>query len=311
MIADAWRLNLNSFEFLYYPAYPMKNYSSFKTNDMYEEQPTTAERLMMHYKVSGSGPAVVLVPGGLTGWLSWEPFVPEFNSNTVVQVQLLNVQYGLEDKLLPDDYSVDTESDALLAALQESGINEPADLIGWSYGGLVLLNFALDHPSLVRSITLIEPPAFWVLREHNRMTEESEKTLSLLLNLKNEISEDDLETFLISVGYAQPGESVRNDARWNNWIKYRNSLRQNRVVPLHDDKIERLQSFNRPALLVKGTGSARFLHDAIDTLAEDLPRADVIELPGGHAPHLASMKEFVEAVKQFQQRAVNNAAMAW
>jgi pimeloyl-ACP methyl ester carboxylesterase len=276
---------------------------------MYGEQPTTQERLMMHYKVSGGGPAVVLVPGGLTGWLSWEPFVPEFNSNKVVQVQLLNVQYGLEDKLLPDDYSVDTESDALMASLQEAGINEPADFIGWSYGGLVLLNFALDHPSLIKTLTLIEPPAFWVLRGQNKMTEEAERTLSVLLNFRNDIDENDLETFLISVGYALPDESVRDDPRWQNWLKYSRSLRQNRVVPLHDDRISRLNSFDHPVLLVKGTGSAPFLHDAIDAMAEVFPRAEVIELPGGHAPHLAFMEKFLEVVKEFQQNAVRKHVM--
>ncbi|MDQ3550970.1 MAG: hypothetical protein M3413_05540 [Bacteroidota bacterium] len=33
----------------------------------------------MQYKIQGEGPALVLVPGGLTGWLSWDAFIPEFN----------------------------------------------------------------------------------------------------------------------------------------------------------------------------------------------------------------------------------------
>ena len=56
---------------------------------------------MMQSKIKGEGKPLVLVPGGLTGWVSWNPFVDSFaTSRKVVQVQLLNVEYGLENKPL-------------------------------------------------------------------------------------------------------------------------------------------------------------------------------------------------------------------
>jgi hypothetical protein len=90
--------------------------SSFKPTTMQAQVSIakTTDTLKMQYKVSGSGPVLVLVPGGLTGWVSWEPFVPRFISNKVMQVQLLNVQYGLEDKPLPVDYSVRQKAGRLL-----------------------------------------------------------------------------------------------------------------------------------------------------------------------------------------------------
>src|SRR6185295_19515108 len=42
---------------------------------------------------------------------------------------------------------------------------EPAHLVGHSYGGLIALRVALDHPRLVRSIALYEPVAFGVLHD--------------------------------------------------------------------------------------------------------------------------------------------------
>jgi pimeloyl-ACP methyl ester carboxylesterase len=50
--------------------------------------------------------------------------------------------------------------EALLDAL-----DAPAHLIGHSYGGLVALGAALHRPRAVRSLTLIEPVAYGVLRE--------------------------------------------------------------------------------------------------------------------------------------------------
>jgi hypothetical protein len=52
--------------------------------------------------------------------------------------------------------------------------------------------------------------------------------------------------------------------------------------------------------LVKGTGSAKWLHQVIDTLAKELTDSRVIELPGGHAPQLASMDRFLKELEEFQ-----------
>ncbi|CAN5337462.1 hypothetical protein BH23BAC1_BH23BAC1_07040 [soil metagenome] len=75
--------------------------------------------LKMLCEVKGEGNPIVLVGGGLTGWKSWEPFVEIFNAKQrkVILVQLISVQYGLEDRPLPDGYSVKTESGALAATL--------------------------------------------------------------------------------------------------------------------------------------------------------------------------------------------------
>src|ERR1700741_4654397 len=57
--------------------------------------------MRMQSKVTGKGRPIVLVGGGLTGWASWEPFVKGFSEKrTVISVQLLGVQFGLENRAL-------------------------------------------------------------------------------------------------------------------------------------------------------------------------------------------------------------------
>ena len=74
----------------------------------------------MQVEVIGNGPLLVLVPGGLTGWLSWEPHAKRLSSSRrVARVQLLNVEYGLKGIRLSADYSVRTESRALKVTLDE------------------------------------------------------------------------------------------------------------------------------------------------------------------------------------------------
>jgi pimeloyl-ACP methyl ester carboxylesterase len=260
------------------------------------------EPLKMQYKISGEGTPLILIPGGLTGWVSWDPFVSEFTDiYKVVQMQLLNVQYGMEDKDLPDDYSVKTESEALFESLKETGIKAPADFIGWSFGAMVLLDFALNYPHLIRSLTLIEPPAYWILKANKRVSKETEEVMMFLKTLRGEITENQLERFMIGVGFAPPGTPLRNHPRWTTWVMFRNSLRNSGQVVMHEDDLARLRNFQSPVLLVKGTGSTHYLHEVIELLNHDLPDSHIIELDGGHAPHIFSKDEFVSIIRKFHK----------
>ena len=275
--------------------------SSLRKEETHSGQDRVVQR--MQAQVAGDGAPLVLVPGGLTGWLSWEPHAERLaQTRKVVRVQLLNVQYALENRALPSDYSVKTESDALAATLEDLGLSGPIDIVAWSYGGLITLDYALDHAVRLRSLTLIEPPAIWVLRELGTVDAEAEQEIAVLRTLHGDISEDQLEQFMQAVGLAPPGQSVRELPQWPLWVRHRQSLRNSPAVLEHDDDLARLRAVGFPVLLVKGTGSAKFLHQVIDGLATQLPKAHVVEMPGGHAPQLVSMDRFLEELALFLTR---------
>lgn len=48
-------------------------------------------------------------------------------------------------------------SDDLHAFLSALHIHEPVHLVGWSLGGGIVMQYATDHPALVRSLTLVAP----------------------------------------------------------------------------------------------------------------------------------------------------------
>jgi pimeloyl-ACP methyl ester carboxylesterase len=257
--------------------------------------------MKMQSEVTGSGRPIVLVPGGLTGWASWEPFVKMFSDKrTVIRVQLIGVQFGLEDRPLPDDYSVKTESRALAATLDSLGYNTPVDVVGWSFGAFTSLDFALDNPGRIRTLTLIEPPAMWVLRVTGKWDDQAQQAADLFKTQTGDITEDMLSEFLLHAGFVQPGQSPSELPKWNYWIPFRCSLRINPAVVSYRDDIARLKNFQPPVLLVKGTGSTEWLHHVIDGLSETLPHSRVVEFPGGHAPHIVSMDKFLPELEKFQ-----------
>lgn len=256
--------------------------------------------MRMQSDVVGEGTPIVLVPGGLTGWLSWELHAKILSAKRkVIRVQLLNVQYGLENQSLPPDYSVKTESHALAATLDTLGYTMPLDFVAWSYGALSTLDFALDHPSRIRTLTLIEPPALWVLRSQGSLDAETQRTIEFLETMRGDISEDQLASFLEFAGFLKPGQSARDLPQWGVWTSYRQSLRNSPAVINHHDELKRLHAFQPPTLLVKGTGSAQFLHRIIDGLAVAIPNCRVVEMPAGHAPQIVSMDRFLTEVERF------------
>lgn len=259
--------------------------------------------MKMLYEVTGNGSPIVLVPGGLTGWVSWEPFVKHFSEKSkVIRVQLLGVQYGLESRPLPDDYSVKTESEALSETLDSLGLTQPFDVVAWSFGAFTSLNYALDHPDKIRTLTLIEPPAMWTLRGTKKWDEEVQQTADFFQTQKGDITEEMLEEFLKRAGFVQQGHSPRDLPQWNSWIPFRRSLLINQTVVDFRDDIKRLKLLNSPVLLIKGTGSTKWLHSVIETLSENLPNSQVLELPGAHAAHLVSKEKFLIELEKFHNR---------
>jgi pimeloyl-ACP methyl ester carboxylesterase len=269
--------------------------------------------MKMQCEVKGEGTPLVLVGGGLTGWKSWEPFVDLFaaKQREVIRVQLICVQYGLENRPLPSGYSVKTDSNALSATLDSLGHRGPLDIVAWSFGAFTSLTYALDHPEHIRTLTLIEPPAMWVLRETGKFDEEPQQTAAFFQKFHGDISEDMLADFLIHAGFVPQGQSPRSLPQWNGWVPFRQSLRDNPFVVSYNDSVQRLKKFQPPVLLVKGTGSTRWLHHIIDGLSENIPRARVVEFPGGHAPHIVSRDLFLLELERFQKEPVKQADQLW
>ena len=256
----------------------------------------------MHYDVSGSGQPLVLLPGGLTGWLSWIPHAEVLAEQyQVVRLQLPAQAFGLAGEPLPENYSIEYEIAALTNRLDALDIPE-ADVVGWSHGGVVALSYSIRNPLRVRSLTLIEPPAFWILQIRGELSSELRNEHEKLLSFAvADVNEEQLIDFLHFSGLVSLDEDPRAHPTWPIWFENRQSLRASHLTFEHSDDIERLRAFDRPVLLVKGEGSNVGLHAVIDLLAEELPQAELANFPGGHAPHIVSMQSFLTRLMEFLQ----------
>lgn len=254
----------------------------------------------MQWQTRGEGESLVLVPGGLTGWLSWIPHAEAlFDSRQVTRLQLLSVAAGLADVPLPQGYSAALEVAALGRTMDALDI-EQADFAGWSYGAEIALSYAIHNPERVRTLTLIEPPAIWVLRSRRPLSSEElrEQEESRALAVAD-VSEEQLVWFTHFAGFVPPEVDPRALPLWQVWYQHRQSLRMGDTPFRHDDTIEAVRRFEKPVLLLKGEGSKSYYHEIIDILAEEFPNVRVETLPGWHAPHIISIQPFLAMFRHF------------
>ena len=256
----------------------------------------------MPFETSGvqDGTPIVLVPGGLSGWTSWKPHAEVLSKEfKVARVQLLNMAAAEKNQLAPEGYSLRMESEALKNTLDRLGFNG-VHLVGWSHGGEVSLDLALNYPDKIHSLTLIEPAAYWIVRSSGSITAEEAEMNRLFSSFHNPPAEEDLIAFLKFNGLVPPGVDPRSMPRWTVWNTLKIALLSLHTVAEHADNVERLQALeNKPVLLVKGKDSVGANSEIVDALHRFLPNSKMLVLPDAHASHIVAQDQFIKELQQF------------
>ncbi len=255
------------------------------------------------FEASGpeTGIPIVLVPGGISGWVSWKPHAEVLSEkHRVLRVQLLNMSAAERKQTPPEGYILRSESEALKNTLDKLIIKK-INLVGWSHGGEVSLDFALNHPERIATLTLIEPAAWWVAREHGKYGKEELGFKELFRSFHSPPTEEDLIGFLNMNGLVPPGAEPRQMPKWPVWNELKMALLSLHTVVEHTDSLDRLMRISdKPVLLVKGKDSTPDNAGIVDLLANDLTQnSKVVILPDGHACHIVAKDQFIRELEQF------------
>ena len=122
----------------------------------------------LEYEICGDGEAVLLIHGSHVAG----SFLPLMKDSTLAEHYRL-IRYHRRGFAgsgpVPASFSIDEQARDARSLLAHLGV-ERAHLVGHSYGGVIALQLALDAPSLVRSLVLLEPallmmPSAQALRE--------------------------------------------------------------------------------------------------------------------------------------------------
>lgn len=221
--------------------------------------------------IVGEGETVVLVHGsGVRDW-TWS------DQRELADHYRLVMPYrrGYGDSPSADpDFEVDAEDVARLLA-------QPSHLVGFSYGGIGALLAAARRPELVRSVTVIEPPAFGVALDHPAVQELAERLDGIFEN-----QEQTPEEFGVAFAEAMSFEPRPPSPEMRSVLESFMRERSPAEAAIPYDLLEGV-----PALIVSGGWHPAF--DAVcDVLAARLTAEKATFTGAGHgAQHAAGFNE--------------------
>jgi len=263
----------------------------------------------LHYVMRGSGEPVVFVHGSLGSYRTFQRQFEALSSAFLVVAFSRRFHPPNDTPANPEPYALQVHVDHLAGLVKALRIG-PARLVGSSYGAYVALALALQHPELVRSLVLGEPPVVGLLQNSSvgktlRAAFE-QRTLTPARaafqegNVENGVRRfidgvlgdggfdrrpPDVRTQLVSAGAELRLELQTEEAKW--------------MMPLACDA---LGGVNRPVLLVTGERSVPMFHVITLELERCLNgEAHVMVPDADHAMHAANPAFYTDALLRFLQ----------
>jgi len=259
----------------------------------------------MSYELSGEGAPLVLIHGFTDNLRMWYNQAPAFSRR--FKVLSYDVRGHGETETPAGGFSMDlfvADLRALLAALEI----EKACLLGYSMGGRIALQLALEHPESTAGLIFANSG---VRGAGAKLTEAQ---LAELVERRKQMAEM-LETGDIEViadGMAErsfsPGLRERNPVAFRNYkeVKLRNDPRHYPAIlealvqaMASPPDLARLRS---PALIIAGERDSFMAVEEARAMKKAIGDATVVILPTGHAAAIEAPQAFNQAVLDFMSR---------
>lgn len=123
----------------------------------------TVNGISANVSETGEGEPVVLLHSGAGEARDWRRFQAEFPAG--YRCAALDLYGCGRTPAWPGPSALTIDDQAELVAALARSLGGPVHLCGHSYGGAVALRLAVTHPELVRSLSLVEPQCYPLLRE--------------------------------------------------------------------------------------------------------------------------------------------------
>jgi 3-oxoadipate enol-lactonase len=252
----------------------------------------------LYYEVEGDGHSLLMIHGGLGSLRMWDGQVPAFAKRYRV-IRYDTRGFGRTET---DDVEFRDFDDAR-AVLDHLDISS-AFVVGTSRGGLIGLDFLLEHPDRVDAFVSV---ASGVGGFDANLPEEKRPPfdeMNRLWDAKDWEALAELETQVWVDGWGQPETRVGPEIRGTvkGWIleNYRAEKAEGRPQPTMPPAVERLDEVRVPVLVLVGLADeaqtvAGGLH-----LAESVAGAKLVEFPGvAHMIHLEEPERVNELMLEF------------
>ena len=261
----------------------------------------------INYLDIGKGDPVVLVHGTVGDYRVWGAQMDAFSKNHRVIAYSRRSAYPNKQVLNDSvDHSVTAHAKDLTQFIKTLDIG-PVHLVGHSYGAFTSLITALEHPELVQSLTLGEPPVMSLLQnipDGDKIGNDfaAKVFIPTAEAFKNNNDKKAVEIFtggvLMDSLFFSQAPQQQKDMMMNNILELRAVVfTENLFPPLDCDEIKTLKI---PVLLIKGDRSPEILTVIIDELDSCIDNNELVTLPNSsHGLEFQNPIEFNKIVLDF------------
>lgn len=263
----------------------------------------------LHYVERGEGETVIFVHGGISDYrsfLSWvEPYSEDYHAMTYSRRYAWPNAQEFDENA---DYSVRIHADDLYAMIQKLNLGK-VHLVAHSYGAFTALMMTLDHPEVVQSLVLGEPPVAYLAQNTEKGRESWDAFLENdLRTAKQDFlagkDEEALEHFLAGVfvdGFSLEQVPQQVKQSWMDNLLEIRGIAMSEDFPLLDSL--EIQALDIPVLLIVGDRSHTYLHEISNELHRLLPRSEIVRFENmNHGLYLENPKAVDPVVREFLER---------
>lgn len=246
--------------------------------------------LRFHYREHGAGDEPILfVHGNLASGRWWEPVISRLPTERYRMVAPDLRGCGQSDK--PETgYTVPELAEDVRAFVATMGLHS-FHLVGHSMGGAIALLYALDHPTMARSLTLIAP----VPPEGLTLSEDLYPLMQQMRMDRARLREGFME-FLPAMAHDDLLEAFVDDALACHPACFDELPRSFEMLRFAD----RLEELRAPTLIVWGEEDRLIPRPAMERLHDAIPGSRLEILPGiGHGPQVETPDQLSRLLGQF------------
>lgn len=244
--------------------------------------------LQVHVQELGdSGPWVVFVHGMLIGSIaSWYFSIAPLlaRDRRVLMYDLRG--HGLTERT-PSGYGLRAMAGDLRALVERHAGGAPVSVVGHSYGAVIALRFALDHPELLDRLVVIEAPLPILTREH----------VESVTGIGLEAVVDMMPPWQ-QHAFTTGGRRARRLAE-RGIALLRDSALVEELLAEPDLPDAELRELRRPVLLCYGSQTVQRMADTRDRLLGVLPDVRLETLEASHYMHRDAPVPLADAIRRF------------
>ena len=260
----------------------------------------------LHYLDVGQGEPVVFVHGGLGDYRTWEGQMDTFSTNYRVIAYSRRHAYPNKQVYVDTaDYSVKPHAQDLAELIKTLNLG-PVHLVGHSWGAFTSLKATIDHPELIKTLVLGEPPAHSLISN----TKVGDSLINYIIEnafipsdkaFKNN---DDVQGITAFIGgvmgdsliYSKVPDEVK--VRWlQNTTEMRGCVKPEAIITIPPEDVRGIKI---PVLVMKGDKSPLYFGKIADTIYSLLPNAQLYTLSNSsHGLQGNNPKDFNKTVLNF------------